>query len=355
MATGSTPPPSSASNTDASNELLRDKDDEDDGAEDDIMAWTTHQWHLAPSSNSSSNVPAAIISTDKAQDPSSIHVAHPDAGTGRVTASGSANSTMASVSGCEDYDLAELDTDLAEFLMAQSPEGHTAATSMAEGGPSGPDASAGPADATFARAQQMMPMSLGLRPRNEVDSQCCIECCQVISDLESYIMAELRTFKILLSIIRKALEKLGHLIGAQQGSRNLRCMMLFTALMYQIYELLEACFTTVVQEKDRQLGARGVTGALPSSYGFGFGDFSAIDVEEQAVLRTQSVLREVQQASEVLGKLKALATVGPDVNGAQGATGPDPVRGGEARGNCYLDLELRLRDLAMRFSIAREG
>ncbi|KAI3390257.1 hypothetical protein diail_10854, partial [Diaporthe ilicicola] len=288
-ATCSPPLPSSGSNIDAPNESVRDEDEEDDGAED-IMAWTTSPWHLAaPSSEPSSNLPAAIVGTDNAQDHSSIHVAYPGVGAGHAGGSASADSAMPSVSCCDDYGLAEPDTDLAEFLLVQSPESHMAAASGAEQGPGLPGA-----DATFAKAQQMSPMSLGLQPRNEVDSQCCIECCQLINDLENYIMAELRT--------------------VQQGSRNKRCMVLFTALLYQVYELLEACFTTVMQEKDRQLGSRGLTGALPNSLGFGFGDLSAIDAEEQAGLRTRSVLREVQQASEVLRKLKARATVEPEAD-----------------------------------------
>lgn len=90
-----------------------------------------------------------------------------------------------------------------------------------------------------------MPMSLGLRPRSEGDSQCCLECCQMISDLENYIMAELKAFKILMGIIRTALGRLAELISSQQNSRNLRCVVLFIALMYQIFELLETCLSIV--------------------------------------------------------------------------------------------------------------
>ncbi|KAI1457522.1 hypothetical protein F4805DRAFT_172408 [Annulohypoxylon moriforme] len=182
-------------------------------------------------------------------------------------------------------------------------------------------------------------ISLGLRPRNEVDSQCCLEACQIISDMENYIMADLKAFRIILGIVRKALEKLTHLMGLQQGSRNLRCLMLFTTLMYQVLELLEACLSTVAAEEERQRN-RSLTSGLT---GLGFGDFS-IDAEEQSAFRTQTILKEIQQTTEVLGKLRTLAGVGPDSGSANGSQSAQ----GKARGDCYLDLEIRLRDLATR-------
>ncbi|KAI0401582.1 hypothetical protein F4802DRAFT_422397 [Xylaria palmicola] len=183
-----------------------------------------------------------------------------------------------------------------------------------------------------------MPMTLGLRPRNEGDSQCCLECCQMINDLENYIMAELKAFKILLGIIRRALERLGALIDLQQDSRNLRCVMLFTTLMYQILELLEVCLSIVTAETTRQR-SRSLAGV---SFGIGFGDIT-MDAEEQSAFRMQTILREVQQAAEVLVKLRALATGGSDRN-ASGAQ-----QGVVAQGDHYLDLELRFKDLAARF------
>jgi hypothetical protein len=59
-------------------------------------------------------------------------------------------------------------------------------------------------------ARQTMPLSLRLKPRSERDSQCVQECCRIISDLEAYITADLKSFNILLSIIRKALKDLNY-------------------------------------------------------------------------------------------------------------------------------------------------
>ncbi|KAF3058431.1 hypothetical protein GL218_05724 [Daldinia childiae] len=181
-------------------------------------------------------------------------------------------------------------------------------------------------------------VSLGLRPRSEVDSQCCLECCHIISELENYIMEDLKVFKIIIGIVRTATLKLTQLMRLQQGSRNLRCLMLFTTLMYQILELLEVCLCAVAADKDKQRSR-----ILPGGSGFGFEGFS-IDAEEQLAFRTQTLLKEVRQATEALGSLKTLATVGPS---SETGGGPDSAQG-KARGDCQVDLEHRFKDLAVR-------
>jgi len=108
--------------------------------------------------------------------------------------------------------------------------------------------------------RQPMPLSLGLRPRNEQDSQCILECVRIITDVENYIMAELKSFKILLSIIREALNSLKRLIGLQQASRNLRCLFLFSTIQYQVLEMLEACFTNV--QRECNIGGNSTAGGL---------------------------------------------------------------------------------------------
>ncbi|KAI1394563.1 hypothetical protein F4819DRAFT_481150 [Hypoxylon fuscum] len=256
------------------------------------------------------------VGTNFVNDSSNIHVAQNTSTEGTSISSDSSTA----LNGNDDFSMT-MDVNLDNLLMPQppiSPRMHNV-----EESPTTP---------------QML-ISLGLRPRNEVDSQCCLEACQAISDLENYIMADLKAFKIILGIVRKALEKLTHLMSLQQSSRNLRCLMLFTTLMYQVLELLEVCLSTVAAEEERQR-SRSLTGGLSS---LGFGDFS-IDAEEQSAFRIQTILKETQQATEVLGRLKTLTGVGPDpgsVNYSQSAQG-------KARGDCYVDLEIRLRDLTTR-------
>lgn len=177
------------------------------------------------------------------------------------------------------------------------------------------------------------PPSTELRPRTEADSQCCVDCCHIIADLETYIMSDLRSFKIILGIVRTVLQKLTPLVDLQQGSGNLRCLLLFKTLMYQILELLEACLKDLVAEKTRER-QRSLTGG---GSGLGLGDF-LIDAEEQSTLRIQTVLKEARRVTGLLNKLKSLAA---DLG---------PVSGGTARSDCYLDLEDRFRDLEARFT-----
>ncbi|RMZ66219.1 hypothetical protein GMOD_00005302 [Pyrenophora seminiperda CCB06] len=191
-----------------------------------------------------------------------------------------------------------------------------------------------------------MPLSLGLRPRNEQDSQCILECVRIITDVENYIMAELKSFKILLNITRKALNSLKRLIGLQQASRNLRCLFLFSTIQYQVLEMLEACFTNV----QRECSLGGTSGTGTSALGLrkplmGLEDFG-VDPEEQSEWRLQMILKEVNHATETLKKMKSLAGIGPDTNESQGDDAST------SREGCYLDLELRLEDLSMRISAA---
>lgn len=195
-----------------------------------------------------------------------------------------------------------------------------------------------------------MPTSNGhSRSKSQNDSQFVIDCTQIISDLENYIVADLKSFKIVLGLVKRALEKLVQLSDMQQGTRTMRCMILLTAIVYQIVELLEVCFVMLSEESDRQSGPN-LTSLRPSGGlllpGLGLGDFG-IDVEEQNAWRSQMLLKEVRQASEVLRRLKTLAYLGPEVSAASAA------QGSRGREQCFVDLELRLTDLAGRIARRR--
>jgi hypothetical protein len=195
-----------------------------------------------------------------------------------------------------------------------------------------------------AGAHQSMPLSLGFRPRNEHDSQCILECVRIISDVENYIMAALKSFKILLGIIRKALNSLKTLIGLQQASSNLRCFFLFCTILYQVLEMLESCFANVQREYNTSRHTTADVSPLglwkPST---GLEDFG-MDPEEQSEWRLQIILKEVNHATEVLKKMKSLAGVGPDVNESLGD------EASTSREGCHLDLENRFQDLSSRIS-----
>ncbi|KAH8722613.1 hypothetical protein GQ44DRAFT_354941 [Phaeosphaeriaceae sp. PMI808] len=199
-------------------------------------------------------------------------------------------------------------------------------------------------DAPTGSRSQTMPLSLGLRPRNEQDSQCILECCYIISDLENYIMSDLKAFRILLGIVRKALASLTTLVGFQQESRSLRCLFLFSTIMYQVLEMLESTVANVENTSQSQ----HISGPSLLSSGLrmpqlGFGDFG-LDHSEQAAWRLQTISKEVRRSMEVLKKIQILSGVGP--------TGTETVGGdiGKSRESRHTDLILRFQQLSARIS-----
>jgi hypothetical protein len=192
--------------------------------------------------------------------------------------------------------------------------------------------------------QPTMPLSLGLRPRNDQDSQCILECSKIITDLENYIMADLKAFKLLISIIKKALDSQATLIGLQQGSRNLRCLFLFSTILYQVLEMLES---SVASARRESRSAQDSSGSYPSAAAqfprLAFGDFG-MDPEDQLAWQLQTVSREVNHAIEVIRKLKSLSGIGPEDESRRG----DDI--GNSREGCYLDLEMRYSALSSHVS-----
>ncbi|KAJ3577061.1 hypothetical protein NPX13_g3503 [Xylaria arbuscula] len=271
------------------------------------MSWTTG-WHLETSGNST----FSLLDELDTCTPDNIDTAI----SGGTDGSSESTGFVTTDSSEETYILTPPDTNLDELLMFQLVN------------PIQPEPNVG-LDTTSG-----IPTSSGSRLRTEGDSQCCLECCQMINDLENYIMAELKAFKILLGIIRRALGRLRELINSQQNPGNPRCVMLFTTLMHQILELLGACHSIVVAEPK----GRGFSGG---SLGIGFGDYT-IDAEEQSAFRIQTILKEVNQAMEALTKLRALAA---------GATSHRCSSGSEdtnQRSDYCLDLELGFKELRQK-------
>ncbi|KAI1653956.1 hypothetical protein F4813DRAFT_372600 [Daldinia decipiens] len=228
----------------------------------------------------------------------------------------------------EEYPLVALEGSLEEFLMAQG----SLPSSSAE------------------QVQQVVPLthrpaSVEIRHQKQLDSQCCVECCKIISELESYIAAELKVLKIVLVILRGTLEKVAHLIELQQSSKNPRCLTLFSTLMYQVLELLEVCLSIVIDENHSQRSHSLIWG----STGLGVGDFS-LESEDQSASRTQkiAITKIVRQAIEALGKLQDLAGARQDLFSTNQT---NTVYGN--RRDCYADLEYRFKELTVRS--AREG
>lgn len=194
-----------------------------------------------------------------------------------------------------------------------------------------------PAQAILAAAPQQSVSKEALRARNEADSRCVAHCCQLINDLESYILADMEAFQIMLGIGRKALERLNELIAQQQGSRNLRCLMLFCTICYQVIELLHICCKTIAAPNNQKTVSMIASGGL----GLGLAGFG-YDEEEQSAWQAQRILKEINQGCEAVRKIKLLAGVGPDSTTA-GAT-PEAA----AREHCFEDIEHRFKDLSAK-------
>ncbi|OCL06607.1 hypothetical protein AOQ84DRAFT_223642 [Glonium stellatum] len=289
---------------------------------DHIMQWAAD-----------SQLESSETGVDFLDDSSNIRVAN-NSNSGPL--SGTSSSVVASSPG-DDFVLPALDFNLEELLRSPSPPP-----------PLPPLAPIQQTESTTPTAQTEA--QSGRQQQNGISSQCVVDCCQIINDLENYILAELKVFKLVLGIVKKALEKLIQLIAIQQGSRNLRCLMLFNTIMYQIIELLESCHAALSEESERQRG-RGSIGQSPSvlSSGLGYSDF-CMDAEEQSAWRSRVMLKEMNQASEVVQKIKTLAGVGPDPSGT---STPLVGKAREFREHCYIDLELRLKDLATRITRQR--
>lgn len=181
------------------------------------------------------------------------------------------------------------------------------------------------------------------KERKDRDNRCVMECCQIVSDLENYIEAELKAFKLALGIVRSGLGKLNELIRTQQGSRNPRCRMLFIAIMYQLLELLDLCDRGISSDSNRPQGS-SLTSHTPGLLlpSLGFGEFN-MDAEDQSAWKSQMLLKEVHHASEVLRSIKTLASLSSDI--------PECGRAvGRVREEIPADLEFRLKELAIKIS-----
>ncbi|ORY14668.1 hypothetical protein BCR34DRAFT_585638 [Clohesyomyces aquaticus] len=179
------------------------------------------------------------------------------------------------------------------------------------------------------------------RRRAELDSQCVLVCCQIASELESYMVADIKSLRIVLEIVRKGVKRLNDAVGLQQGSRNFRCMAMFGVIMYQIIELLEsgcACFLDTTSGRKDSITVQ-IQGMLPGLALGGFG----MDPEEQSSWRSHIVLKEIQHTSEVLQRIKRLMAVGESGQEQASSTPEDRER-------CFVDLEMRLKILSDRVS-----
>ncbi|KAF2201384.1 hypothetical protein GQ43DRAFT_471834 [Delitschia confertaspora ATCC 74209] len=173
------------------------------------------------------------------------------------------------------------------------------------------------------------------KKRAEMDSQCMLVCCQIASELESYIHADIKSLRIILDIAKKGSDRVNDAMTLQQGSQTPRCMAMFVVVLYQIIQILESgcsCLSDLANQKSTV--STQINGMVPGLSLGGFG----MEPEEQVFYRSQLVRKAIQQVSELLLKMKKLSGIGESGSNMNANTP-------EEREKCFADLESRLKKL----------
>lgn len=175
---------------------------------------------------------------------------------------------------------------------------------------------------------------------SKANSKCVIACAHILATLETYLLSELKTLDLVLGAVHKATEDLKQLVKIQEKSRCERCVALFTPILSQIIDLLEAGTTPLPDDGVGLPGSclSGIqTEFIPT---LGFGAFQ-VTAEEQLSWRSRIVLKEYRHVGEVLSSVTELAGLGP--RGSSSA--PEMVK---YRTDSHRKLEARLKSLCER-------
>ncbi|KAI1322266.1 hypothetical protein F5Y16DRAFT_387071 [Xylariaceae sp. FL0255] len=227
----------------------------------------------------------------------------------------------------DDLHLTEIDGEYEEVMTSDSSPFDMADTSSSQ----------------LSHIQQPTPLAVksGLRARTETDSRCCQDCCQIMMELERYIMLDVKDCNIAMGITKQALDKIVQLVAMQEGLANLRCLMFFATLLTQIIELLEIGLSALTAEEARQQRRTLVGGSI----GLGFDVFS-LETEAQSSFRSQAILKQVEKATEIMRSLKLIAGLGEGVvSTADGMTSESKVLG-----EYYLEVERKISVLTQNIS-----
>jgi hypothetical protein len=151
---------------------------------------------------------------------------------------------------------------------------------------------------------------MGQKELARLDSRCALACTHIIATLESYLLLELKVFDLILEATRQASSEVEKLVYLQRESRCGRCIILFTAALSQIIELLEDAGTKQLPDSGDGLQGKFIPGmqmTFMPSLGFGACSFAA---EEQLSLRSRLIRRECCHVGGILASVAALAGTG---------------------------------------------
>ena len=142
--------------------------------------------------------------------------------------------------------------------------------------------------------------------RARLDSECVMVCTHIIAVMENYLLCEPKTLYLVLEPIRKATAELRNLIHLQQESRCGRCISLFTVVLSQMIDLLEAG-AKPPSESEAGLPAGRFLSGMQSNIGFSAFSLTA---DEQRGWQSRIVRKEYHNVAEVVSAVIRMAESG---------------------------------------------
>lgn len=139
-----------------------------------------------------------------------------------------------------------------------------------------------------------------------LDSECVMVCTHIIAVLENYLLCEPKTLYLVLEPTRKATAELKNLVQLQQESRCDRCISLFTIILSQMIDLLEAG-ARPPPESEAGLPAGRFLSGMQSNLGFSAFSFTA---DEQRGWQSRIVRKEYHNVAEVVSTVMQMARFG---------------------------------------------
>lgn len=164
-----------------------------------------------------------------------------------------------------------------------------------------------------------------------LDSECVMVCTHIIAVLENYLLCEPKTLYLVLEPTRKATAELKNLAQMQQESRCDRCISLFTVILSQMIDLLEAG-ARPPSESEAGLPAGRFLSGMQSNLGFSAFSFTA---DQQRGWQSRIVRKEYHNVAEVVSTVMQMARFG------QRGTAVNPILA-EQRARPLAELKQRL-------------
>ena len=138
-------------------------------------------------------------------------------------------------------------------------------------------------------------------------SNTVLACCDMISQLERYLLADLKPLDIILETYRRTILQLEEIVYELKEDFVPRVALMLDIIMSQIIELIRGGCDELLQDRvvPEQRNAIGSLRRQGSSLSLGFGALQP-DFNEQRSWRAQVVIKELQRGSRVLDQVRNL-------------------------------------------------